>query len=111
MKKIKKVFLGIGALWSAMIAKSYATFELIISDNIAQGLYGPPQADLYGPPRIEEETIDPLKIIGIIAIIIGLNIILRKKFKEKKNILNIVLIISSVIVTVLAIIFIASMIN
>ena len=107
MKKIKKIFIGIGALWSTMIAKVYAT----VNEKMMAPLYVIPEPDLYGPPRIEENTMEPLKIIGIIAIIVGVNVILRKKYKEKKNVLNIVLIISSVIITVLAIIFIGSLFN
>ena len=103
MKKIKKIFLGISAWWSTMITKVYAT---IITD--IQILYGPPQ-DLYGPmpliSPLEKVKTMKLPILAIIAIIVGLNVILRKKFKEKKNVLIIVLIISIVVVTVFIIIF------
>ena len=99
MKKIKKIFLGISALWSTMIAKVYATLEAVNIVYAAQGLYGPP------PMAPIEKAKMPL--ITIIAIIIGLNVILRKKFKKKKNVLNIVLIMSSVVVTVLIIFLIA----
>jgi len=108
MKKIKKLFLGIGALWSTMIARVYANSMEMLTETtnefITPGLYGPPSIS-----PLEEVKLIKLPILAIIATIVGLNVILRKKFSEKKEVLNIVLIISSVVVTALAIIFIASL--
>jgi len=108
MKKIKKIFLGIGALWSTIIAKVYANsignIYKVVDEILTEPVYGIPQPE----PKQNESNII---MLAIIAIIVGLNVILRKKFKEKKNLLNIVLIISSVVVTVLIIFLIASLLG
>lgn len=104
MKKIKKVFLGVSALWITMIAKVYAVAEIDMRAIREQTAYGIPDLE-------PAQNIKPLHFIGIIAVVLGLNFIFQKVFKDKKKLLNVVLIISIVVVTVLAIIFIASIFN
>jgi len=104
MKKIKKIFLGISALWSTMIAKVYAVAEIDMRAIREQTAYGIPDLE-------PTQNIKPLHLIGIIAVVLGLNFILQKVFKDKKKLLNVVLIISSVIVTVSIIILVVLLIR